>query len=492
VTETGLSRAVRAVVEPLGFSPRVEDVVTRFGDTDEAAILESVRPDGTYGRWSLFADRPVAIAIADASDADPLETLIERLGRLVPPPDADGARELSEGTPAVPFLGGWVGYVGYEAGRVTACTSPRPVHPAVDSGAGARGWEPTGDLPLARFAFYDTAVVHDAVGCRWYLTAMEWPAGARTDRGSARERLEALRSRLRGVVAGAAVRAPRVPTATDPTANMSLDAYRSKVHRALEHIRAGDIYQVNLARRWTALVDATPLELYLRLRRMCPVPHAALLRWGDSAVLSASPELFLHLRDGHVVTRPIKGTRPRGRDERADAKQRRALLTSEKDAAELNMIIDLLRNDLGRVCAYGSVRVRQRVRIERHPNVLHRVATVEGRLTGGAGWSELLRATFPGGSITGCPKIRAMQIIRELEPTPRGVYCGAIGTIGWDGSMRLNVAIRTMVQQGDAVHLYAGGAITADSDPEQEHREIMAKASGMLHALNCRIPDADS
>jgi len=206
------------------------------------------------------------------------------------------------------------------------------------------------------------------------------------------------------------------------------------------------------------------------------------------AILSSSPELFLDLRDGHVVTRPIKGTRPRTGDPRIDAMARRELAESEKDRAELTMIVDLLRNDLGRVCSFRTVQVRDPGEIEEHPTVYHRVATIEGDLKTGLGWSDLLRAAFPGGSVTGAPKIRAMQIIRELEPTPRGIYCGSIGWIGLDGAMSLNLAIRTIVQRGDVVHLYAGGGIVAQSTPDGEYAETLAKLRGMLRALNAEGP----
>ena len=230
--------------------------------------------------------------------------------------------------------------------------------------------------------------------------------------------------------------------------------------------------------------------MYRRLRSVTPSSHAAFLRWDDTAILSASPELFLDLRAGHVVTRPIKGTRPRIGDRAVDLRARRELQDSRKDRAELIMIVDLLRNDLGRVCSYGRVRVVDAGSIEEHPTVFHRVATIEGELAPGRNWLDLLLATFPGGSITGAPKIRAMQIIDKLEPTARGVYCGSIGWIGLDGSMSLNIAIRTMVQVRDRVHVYAGGAIVADSTPEGEYDEMLTKAAGMLRALGCASPAA--
>ena len=221
---------------------------------------------------------------------------------------------------------------------------------------------------------------------------------------------------------------------------------------------------------------------------MNPSSHAALLPWDGAAIVSASPELFLDLRDGRAVTRPIKGTRPRTGDAPLDAIHRRQLGQSDKERAELAMIVDLMRNDLGRVCAFGSIRVTDPGRIEQHPTVFHRVATIEGMLSPGRDWLDLLRASFPGGSVTGAPKIRAMQIIDEIEETPRGVYCGSIGWIGLDGSMSMNIAIRTMLQTRSKVHIYAGGAIVADSEPEQEYEEMLAKASGMFRALNCESP----
>jgi para-aminobenzoate synthetase component 1 len=223
--------------------------------------------------------------------------------------------------------------------------------------------------------------------------------------------------------------------------------------------------------------------VYRRLRVSNPAPLSALLIYGDSAVINASPELFLSLRDRHVVTRPIKGTRPRTGDEALDAVWSRELLESEKDHAELTMIVDLLRNDLGRVSEYRSVRVLAPADLEAHPTVFHLVGTIEGRLRPECTWADLFQATLPGGSITGAPKIRAMQIIDELEPTERSVYCGAIGYIGLDGSLQLNVAIRTMILDRGRIHLFGGGAIVADSDPDDEYDETLAKTAGLARSL---------
>jgi len=251
----------------------------------------------------------------------------------------------------------------------------------------------------------------------------------------------------------------------------------------MQYIEAGDIYQANLTQRFTVETPATPLENYLRLRDISPAPYAAFLPWGEGAMISASPELFLQQHGRHVVTRPIKGTRKRGSSEAEDVKLRTDLESSEKDRAELNMIIDLLRNDLGRVSRYGTVKVEDEGTIEAHPTVFQRVATVVGELREGVSLAELLRATMPGGSVTGCPKIRAIQIIDELEPHPREIYCGAVGFVGVDGTMTLNLAIRTMLQRGNTVYAYAGGAVVADSTAEGEYREIETKAAAMLRAL---------
>jgi para-aminobenzoate synthetase component 1 len=336
-----------------------------------------------------------------------------------------------------------------------------------------------------RFAFYDHAAVFDHAAGRWYAVAVEWPG----QHSSVAHRLNVIREMLRRADAPP-LHEPPVPFTSTPLANMSRSAYLRKVARAKRYIEDGDIYEVNLSQRFTAGTNASPLDLYRRLREASPSWYGAFLQYADGAILSASPELFMELREGRVVTRPIKGTRPRTGDPGRDAQYRRALARSEKDRAELTMIVDLLRNDLGRVCEYGSVRVREAAAIEEHTTVFHQVATIDGNLAAGKTWVDLLGASFPGGSVTGAPKIRAMQIIRELEPTPRGVYCGAIGWIGLSGDATLNLAIRTMIHRRDTVYLHAGGAIVADSEPEAEYDETITKLAGMLAALNAESPAA--
>lgn len=265
--------------------------------------------------------------------------------------------------------------------------------------------------------------------------------------------------------------------------NFSRSAYEAAVARAIEYIRAGDVFQVNLSQRFSAGLHVSPQFVYDRLTEFSPARFGACLVYGEFALVSNSPELFLKVDGGgKVSTRPIKGTRPRA------AGMETELRNSGKDQAELNMIVDLERNDLGRVCEIGSVRVIEPRAIEVHPTVFHGVATVEGQLRDDVTFADLLRATFPGGSITGAPKIRAMQIIEELEPVRRGPYCGAIGYLAADGSMQFNVAIRTMIMKAGLVHIPVGGGIVADSTPAAEYDETLVKARAMFHALELSWP----
>lgn len=267
-----------------------------------------------------------------------------------------------------------------------------------------------------------------------------------------------------------------MPAAGYPS-NFTRESYRQAVRRAKEYIAAGDIYQVNLSQRFQCTVNAPAPEVYLALRAANPAPYCAYLDIGDAQILSSSPECFLKIDGRQVVARPIKGTRPRTVDPAE-------LLASPKDNAELLMITDLERNDLGRVCEFGSVHVPELVRVESFATVHHLIATVAGTLRRDVSHVDCVRACFPGGSITGAPKIRAMEIIDELEPYTRGIYTGAIGYFGLDGQSHFNIAIRTVVQQGRRLTFQAGGGIVADSDPDAEYEETLAKAQGIFNALN--------
>ncbi len=270
------------------------------------------------------------------------------------------------------------------------------------------------------------------------------------------------------------------------------EEFCAMVRRALEYIAAGDIYQVNLSRPWEAAWPdgADPFALYQRLRHFSPAPHGAFLDLGDRQILSASPESFLRMSGSLVRTRPIKGTRPRRRDPQEDEKSAYDLITSPKEISELIMITDLERNDLGRVCEYGSVSVPELLKLERFEQVFHLVSTVQGTLRSGVDHAAALQACFPGGSISGAPKKRACEIIRELERFPRGLYTGALGFLGAGGESHFSIAIRTAVVEKGRIHFHTGAGIVADSDPGQEDEETWHKAATLLGAARWRTGTA--
>jgi para-aminobenzoate synthetase component 1 len=269
----------------------------------------------------------------------------------------------------------------------------------------------------------------------------------------------------------------------DLTTNSSRDAYLEMVRRAIEYIYAGDVFQVNLAQRLLYPAREDAVSLYLRLREKNPAPFSAYFDLGDFQIASASPERFLKVENRRVETRPIKGTRPRTGQHETDDRAAEDLVVSEKDRAENVMIVDLLRNDLSRVCRPESVVVSELCRLERFAFVQHLVSVVEGELADGYGPLDVLRAAFPGGSVTGAPKVRAMQIIAELEPTVRGAYCGALGYFGFDGTMDTSILIRTITAGRGWWQFPVGGGIVAGSDPEREYEESWHKAEGLLRAV---------
>jgi para-aminobenzoate synthetase component 1 len=274
-----------------------------------------------------------------------------------------------------------------------------------------------------------------------------------------------------------------VPGLPGISSTFSRDAFLTAVARTREYVLAGDIFQANLSQRLESAITDHPFELYRRLRARNPAPFAAYFDFGDAVAVSASPERFLCLDGDAVETRPIKGTSARGENPRHDAALGAALFESEKDRAENVMIVDLLRNDLSKVCRDHSVEVPELCRIESYATVQHLVSTVVGRLQPGLGPVDLLRATWPGGSITGAPKVRAMEIIAKLEPTRRGVYTGSIGYFSFGGAIDTSIAIRTFVVTGGRACFQAGGGIVADSDPAREYDETLDKARGLVAAL---------
>lgn len=359
-----------------------------------------------------------------------------------------------ESVPGLPFCGGALGWLGYDLGRRIERLP-------------ATAADPLG-LPEMAVGIYDWAILVDHHERRAMLVGRAGAAAA------ARENLLA------------AYRARTAPEPGDFSVRGELEssleraAYRRCFERVQDYIQAGDCYQVNLARRFRVTATGDPWRAYLRLRESSPAPYSAFIRTRDAAVLSVSPERFIQVRDGRVETSPIKGTASRGASPETDAELARALRESPKDRAENLMIVDLLRNDLGRTCTPGSIRVPRLFEVETFAGLHHLVSTITARLAPGQDALSLLRGAFPGGSITGAPKIRAMQIIEALEAERRGIYCGAIGYLGFDGAMDTSIAIRTAVLAAERLWFWAGGGIVADSDEQREWDEILLKARAML------------
>jgi para-aminobenzoate synthetase component 1 len=351
------------------------------------------------------------------------------------------------------------------------------------------------ELPDCHVGFYDSLVVFDHRLGKVCVVSTGLNADGSRSEARAGERLEFWRAAL--ILEG---RVPRVPKIGDPwnssfrkevSSNLSRAEFLAAVEQAQRYIRAGDIYQVNLSQRLTAHCAFTGWQLFEKLSAVSPAPFSAFLDCGDFEIASSSPEQFLRLSGSHIVTRPIKGTRPRDADPTRDARLAYELQTSAKELAELVMITDLLRNDLGKVCEYGSVQTPELAKLEKFAQVQHLVSTVEGRLRNDVTHFAAFASCFPGGSITGAPKFRAMEIIDELEPVSRGLYCGAIGYLGFNRESQLNIAIRTAVCARGKIHFNVGAGIVADSSPEAEHEETLAKAAGFFAALNQARTDAN-
>ena len=431
-------------------------------------FLDSALKMPRIGRYSMLGSEPFLVMTSRGQDiqitkdghtltedGNPFHTLRDLLATWTLPRHTD-----------VPFVGGAVGYLSYDLGHFIErlpCTTVDDI-----------------GLPELHMALHDTALVYDHHEERAWIVAAELDVSGRDP---AEMRASRLMERL-------LASPPPSPSVTEENqsgeirCNFTKEEYLRAVQRAKDYIAAGDIFQVNLSRRFETTLTLPPDELYLKLRAINPAPMAAYFAFDNCAVVSASPERFIKVRGRHAETRPIKGTRQRGADDVEDCALAEELLASEKDNAELAMIVDLERNDLGRVCSYGSVQVTEERVLESFPTVHHLVATVEGELHEGHDLVGLLRATFPGGSITGAPKIRSMEIIDELEPTRRSLYTGAIGYLGFDGSMDTNIVIRTFLIKGQKAYFQAGGGIVADSDLTGEYDETTHKARALLQAVS--------
>ena len=444
------------------YQPDSAKLFASIADWPWAVFLDSGQPQSQFGRYDIMAANPFlrlmtsgeSTLIADSnseriSTDDPFALLKTMLAPY------------AINQTALPFEGGAIGYFAYDLARRVE----RLPESALDAE----------NIPQMMVGIYDWAVVVDHQLKRSYLvshgnhpqTEQDWL------------KLCALFDAPQQATTKAQF---KVSSALQ--SNMDYVSYGTAFNQIKQYIHEGDCYQVNLAQRFSAQAEGDAWSAYLALREISPAPFMSYMNLADQQsslqVLSASPERFLQVHGKHVETRPIKGTRPRSKDAGEDAANALALQNSPKDRAENLMIVDLLRNDISKVCETGSVRADKLFTLESFANVHHLVSTVTGQLAGGQTAIDLLRACFPGGSITGAPKLRSMEIIEELEPNRRGLYCGAIGYIGFDGNMDTNIAIRTAIYSHGEIRFYAGGGIVSDSELEKEYRETLDKASSML------------
>ncbi len=453
-------------VEEFAFADPIE-VFAPLAHRPWSLLFDSSRMDANLGQYAFICADPflaltcnkgVPAVNGQVQIGDPF-MLLEKLLRQF-------ARPAMPGLP--PFQGGAGGYLGYELGGLL---EQLPVPQSNDMG-----------LPDMAVGFYDVVLAFDLITRRAWLMAQDDMDARTSERAQILRQCIAQAQPLPELVNAAAL---------SWTVNFTRPKYEQAVKRVIEYILDGDIFQANIAMRFNVALPENfkRFDYYRRLRSINPAPFAAFFELGEFAIASSSPERFMRLAGNRIEARPIKGTRPRGINPAEDAALAKALCESEKDRAENIMIVDLLRNDLSRVCEDGSVDVPALCALESFASVHHLVSSVTGTLRPGLGAVDVLRAAFPGGSITGAPKIRAMQIISEIEPHARGPYCGAIGYIGFDGAMDMNIAIRTVVLEKQRAVFHAGGGIVADSIPACEYAECYDKARALLTALGVKPGD---
>ncbi|WP_415844627.1 aminodeoxychorismate synthase component I [Stutzerimonas zhaodongensis] len=438
-------------VHPLPYYPDPAHWFERVRKAPGAILLDSGRPVAERGRYDLMSAWPQQVLEPNVDESGTafftrLRSALHALGTAEPPAQLE-----------LPFTGGLLGFLGYDFG---SRLERLPVTAVQDLA-----------LPAARFGLYAWALVTDHHRRAAHLIF--------------HPRLEMVeRARLIELFEGESLPGPAAFSLTSPfSADTDRDGYKQAIERIHDYIQAGDCYQVNYAQRFRATCAGDPWEAYRALRAACPTPYSGYVSVESGAIVSLSPERFMRLANGVVETRPIKGTRPRRSNPDEDHIEAQALQNSAKDRAENLMIVDLLRNDLGRSCEIGSVRVPELFKLESYPNVHHLVSSVSGTLAIGKDPLDLLEGSFPGGSITGAPKIRAMQIIDELEPTRRSIYCGSLLYLDVRGEMDSSIAIRTLLIQRDEVTCWAGGGIVADSDWEAEHQETLDKVKVLMETL---------
>jgi para-aminobenzoate synthetase component 1 len=475
--------------------PLVEEVFTPLTapelfelikDNPYSFFLDSGMDPQRLGRYSFLGSEPFLVMSSRGSEI----TLVRGREHKVQhgnPFDAMGKLleiyKLDHCPAPIPFLGGAVGYFSYDLCHFIE----RLPSTAIDDFK----------LPESYFAFYDAIMAFDHLEGKAYLVATGFPEMEEEQRlRRARMRLEEMKAWLYAASPSQEASLPQRERLGEGESqpilrkgeillksNFSPEEYIKAVNRVRDYIAAGDVFQVNLSQRFEADLEIPPYELYKRLRIVNPAPFASYLNFLGVAIVSASPERFLKVQGDLVETRPIKGTRPRGRDPVEDERLAQELTHSIKDRAENVMIVDLERNDLGRVCHNGTIKVTELAILETFPTVFHLTSTIVGRLRRGKSNIDLLKATFPGGSITGAPKVRAMEIIDELEPTKRSVYTGSIGYLSFNEDMDINIVIRTFLIKEGKAYFQVGGGIIYDSDSEAEYMETLDKAKALIRAL---------
>ncbi|MCM8779550.1 MAG: aminodeoxychorismate synthase component I [Candidatus Omnitrophica bacterium] len=404
---------------------------------------------GSLGRYSFLGFEPnYILGLKDKGSLDTLRRILKE-------------HKVKSIQNAPPFLCGAVGFLTYDFGLLLEDKLKSLAH-------GRCG------LPVGYFAFYDGVIAIDHWQKKLFIIALNQSAFKKISR--------ALQGMNYNKMIEEQEKRKNTPALICPAAKNY--NYKKAVKKAKDYIAKGDIYQVNLAQKFLAKSSLAADEIFQRLRKASPASFSAYLDCGNFQVISSSPERFLSLRDRKVQARPMKGTRPRAKDKQKDEHLKRELLNSVKDKAELVMIVDLMRNDLGRVCEYSSVRVSAIRNLEKYKTVFQTTASIEGTLHKDRDGIDLLKACFPGGSITGCPKIRSMEIIHELEPFRRGIYTGSLGYFSYSGNLDFNILIRTILKQGNDLSFCVGSGIVADSQPEAEYAETLVKAEGILRAIS--------
>lgn len=479
--------SIHYIIEKLEFNITIEDFYNIYAQKPHTVILDSSMKN-QYGKYSILAFEPFMLFKSkglsvqviknnciENHTTNPIDFLKKLLKRY----------KTNSNQNILPFNHGCIGFFSYDLGRFF---EELPEDTIDDK-----------DIPDIYLGFYDCAIIFDHAKNTQYLSVSSANIDDADDCpdccGTTENINSILKKRADETKISIAQEIDKLNSkkntdlysqnidAINLKSNHTKDSYCLMVKKAREYIQNGDIYQVNLSQRFEIEYPHDPYNLFVKLREICPTPFSAFLNFGNIKVISASPERFIKIKDNIIETRPIKGTRPRGKTPIEDTILRNELINSKKDMAELTMITDLLRNDIGKVCKIGSVTVEKLFEIEEYTNVFHLVSTIKGELRDNIDVTDCLKATFPGGSITGAPKIRAMEIIEEQEPTKRNIYTGSIGYIDFSGNADLNIVIRTVVIKDNKAFYSVGGGIVWDSDEVSEYQETLYKGISIMTAL---------